>query len=98
MSKSTSNVRPILTVDDQFEIVVLNADSEALRVIYRSPHYAAALGFLSRNLDRRPNLDMVQNGRFVDWELRPGLLGPVEQAMAEVVAEAEAITTGVGPK
>jgi hypothetical protein len=58
----------------QYEIVVLDRNDNPVRTIFRSPHYAAALGYLSRNLDRRPNLDMMRGGYFVQWELAPALL------------------------
>ena len=55
----------------QYEIVVLDGNNVPVRTIYQTPHYAAALGYLSRNLGRRPNLDMTQGGAFVAWELAP---------------------------
>lgn len=75
---ATPTVHPptssILANDGTYEIVVLDRQNRVTRCIYRSPHYAAALGYLSRNLGRRPWLDMVRNGRFVDWTLDPQLL------------------------
>lgn len=65
---TTSN---ILASDGSYEVVVLTRDNRVSRVIFRSPHYAAALSYLSRNIERKPWLDIVQNGRFVAWELEP---------------------------
>lgn len=64
----------ILANDGSYEIVVLDRQNRVTRCIFRSPHYAAALGYLSRNLGRRPWLDMVKDGKFVDWTLTPQLL------------------------
>ena len=65
---STSN---ILANDGTYEVVVLDRQNRVTRCIFRSPHYAAALGYISRNQSRRPWLDMVRNGRFVNWTLHP---------------------------
>lgn len=64
----------VLRTDGSYQVVVLNRANEVTRVIYFSPHYAAALGYLSRNHKRRPWLDMVKDGQFVDWTLTPRLL------------------------
>lgn len=78
MATSTFTVQPststTLANDGTYEIVVLDRQNRVTRVIYRSPHFAAALGYLSRNIGRRPWLDMVKDGRFVDWTLTPQLL------------------------
>lgn len=66
--------------DAPFQVVVLDSANRVRRVIFESPHYPAALGYLSRNLPRRPGLDMVHLGRFVNWKLDPELLDSVTYA------------------
>lgn len=68
-----------------YDVVVLNADDKPVRIIFRDPSYAKALGYLERNLPRRPNLDMVSGGRFVDWQDTPGLLAPLDEGVARLL-------------
>lgn len=61
----------ILAGDGSYEVVVLTRENRVSRVAFRSPHYAAALSYLSKNHGRKPWLDIVRDGQFVAWELEP---------------------------
>lgn len=58
-----------------YEIVTMTSDNTVGKRVFKTTSYAKALGFLEANIARRPNLDMIRDGRFVDWSFEPPLMG-----------------------
>lgn len=71
----TDAERALLACDGSYEVVVLDKENRISRVCYRSPFYAAALGYLSKNHAKRAWLDLTRDGQYIPWELDPAPLG-----------------------